>query len=112
MHASFSLAGQPFMAMDSNREHPFTFSPAISLFVECETQSEIDWLWERLSDGGKTNQCGWLDDRFGVSWQIVPAILGHYVSDSAPDKANRAMEAMLAMTKLDIADLQRAYDGN
>lgn len=109
-HATFSLHGQVFMAIDSNREHPFTFTPAISLFISCETQEQIDALWSKLSDGGATSQCGWLTDKFGVSWQVVPSILGELLQDSDPTKANRVMQAMLQMSKFDIAELKRAYE--
>jgi predicted 3-demethylubiquinone-9 3-methyltransferase (glyoxalase superfamily) len=109
-HATFSLSGQEFMAIDSNREHPFTFTPAISLFITCDTQQEVDALWDRLSEGGATSQCGWLTDRFGVSWQVVPFVLGELLQDKDPVKSNRVMQAMLQMTKLDIATLERAYE--
>ena len=89
----------------------FTFSEAISLFVNCETQHEIDELWEKLSEGGETSRCGWLKDKFGVSWQIVPTALGEMLSDPDDEKSERAMDAMLGMTKLDIAGLRRAFDG-
>ena len=89
----------------------YEFTPAISMFVSCETQAEVDYFWERLGVGGATNQCGWLTDRYGLSWQIVPSILHELLQ--APDraKAQRAMNAMLKMTKLDIQGLQRAFDG-
>jgi len=109
MHARFSLAGQEFMAMDSNREHAFSFSPAISFFVDCKTQEEVDELWEKLSKGGKKGQCGWLEDRYGVSWQIVPSILGKLLGDKNPARSQRVMQAMLKMNKLDINGLQQAY---
>ena len=108
MSATFELDGQVFMAL--NGGPMFTFSPAISFFVNCETQAEVDDLWDKLSEGGEKQQCGWLRDKFGVSWQIVPAILGELLNDADAGKANRVMEAMLQMTKLDIADLKRAYD--
>ena len=109
MHARFSLAGQEFMAMDSSREHAFTFTPAVSFFVNCTTQEEVDELWEKLSQGGKKGQCGWLEDRYGVSWQIVPTVLGELLGDPDPVRSKRVMEAMLKMTKLDIEGLQQAY---
>lgn len=84
---------------------------AFSLFVSCETQVEVDYYWERLLEGGRPDRCGWLKDRFGVSWQIVPDGLGGLIGGSDPDGAQRAMQAMLGMVKLDIAELQRAYDG-
>ncbi|HEX9061150.1 MAG TPA: VOC family protein [Clostridia bacterium] len=109
-HASFLLDGQAFMAIESSMEHQFTFTEAISLFVSCETQDEIDILWEKLSHGGEKVQCGWLKDRFGVSWQIVPDVLGEMLSDPDPEKSQRVMQAMLQMKKIDIAGLRRAYE--
>ena len=108
MHARFTLAGQPFMAMDGGLEHGFTFTPAISFFVNCHTQEEVDYFWEKLADGGETSQCGWLSDRFGVSWQIVPTILGELMSDPDTEKVYRVTQAMLKMTKLEIGVLQKA----
>jgi len=110
MHARFSLGGQEFMAMDSNREHQFTFTPAISFFVNCKTQAEVDELWEKLSSGGTKEKCGWLQDGYGVSWQIVPTVLGELLGDPDPVRARRVMEAMLKMKKLDIKGLQQAYE--
>jgi predicted 3-demethylubiquinone-9 3-methyltransferase (glyoxalase superfamily) len=110
-HAAFSLAGQEFMAMDSAREHPFTFTEAISFFVRCETQPEIDYFWEKLSVGGDKNRCGWLKDKFGVSWQIVPSILGEILNNEDDEKSDRVMQAMLQMDKLDIKKLKEAYAG-
>ena len=107
--ATFELEGQEFIAF--NGGPMFTFTPAISLFVRCETQAEIDTYWERLSEGGEKSRCGWLQDKFGVSWQIIPTILGDLLGDDDDAKADRAMEAMLGMTKLDIAALQRAHAG-
>ncbi|WP_242344145.1 VOC family protein [Anaeromyxobacter terrae] len=107
MTATFELAGQEFIAL--NGEPLFKFTPAISFVVNCETQAEVDELWEKLSAGGATNQCGWLNDRFGVSWQIVPTALGRLMSDPNPAKRSSVMKAMLQMTKLDIAGLERAY---
>ena len=89
----------------------FQFSPAISFFVKCTTQDEVDHYWEKLSAGGQTQQCGWLQDKFGVSWQIVPTILGELLGDKDPAKAARVMQAMLGMKKLDIAGLERAAAG-
>ncbi len=106
------LAGQEFMALDGGRAHPFTFSPALSLYVSCDTQAEVDRLWDRLTLGGKQIQCGWLEDRFGVTWQIVPAILEKLLQDPDAEKANRVMLAMLKMVKLDIAALQQAYEAS
>ncbi|MGA2548301.1 MAG: VOC family protein [Rectinemataceae bacterium] len=109
-HGRFSLDGLEFMAMDGNGNNPSAFTPAVSLFVNCETQEEIDGLWERLSEGGKKGQCGWLEDRFGLSWQVVPSALPALMSGDDPARALRVTQAMLAMTKLDIAALKRAYD--
>jgi predicted 3-demethylubiquinone-9 3-methyltransferase (glyoxalase superfamily) len=109
MSAVFQLEGQQFYALNGGPQ--YQFSPAISLFVDCETQQEVDELWGRLSAGGKTNRCGWLDDKFGLSWQIIPSVLGKYLQDKDPAKANRVMKAMMQMDKIDIARLQRAYDG-
>lgn len=89
----------------------FAFTEAMSLFVNCETQDEVDELWEKLSDGGETSRCGWLKDKFGVSWQIVPTALGEMLNDPDDEKSERAMDAMLGMTKLDIAGLRKAFDG-
>jgi predicted 3-demethylubiquinone-9 3-methyltransferase (glyoxalase superfamily) len=110
-HARFSLAGRQFMAMDSFVEHEFGFTPAVSFFISCDTQDEIDRLWEGLSEGGSKGQCGWLEDRFGVSWQVVPAEMGRLMSDSDPARVQRVAEAMFTMTKLDIAALERAAKG-
>jgi predicted 3-demethylubiquinone-9 3-methyltransferase (glyoxalase superfamily) len=109
-HASFQLAGEYFAAMDSAHEHNFTFTEAISLMVNCDTQEEIDKYWQALSYVPESEQCGWLKDKFGVSWQIVPRVLNELLADSDPVKAKAAMKAMLAMHKLDIAELQRAHD--
>jgi predicted 3-demethylubiquinone-9 3-methyltransferase (glyoxalase superfamily) len=108
MSAVFQLEGQQFHALNGGPQ--FKFSPAISLFVDCETQQEVDELWERLSAGGKTNRCGWLDDKFGLTWQIIPKILVKLLRDKDAGKASAVMQAMLKMGKLDIAGLQRAYD--
>jgi predicted 3-demethylubiquinone-9 3-methyltransferase (glyoxalase superfamily) len=107
MSGKFLLNGQEFFAL--NGGPMFKFSPAISFFVKCETQKEIDHFWKKLSAGGETLQCGWLRDKFGVSWQIVPPILGDMLSDKDPKKSQRVMEAMLKMTKLDIKKLKKAY---
>jgi predicted 3-demethylubiquinone-9 3-methyltransferase (glyoxalase superfamily) len=108
MHASFVLDGQEYMAIDGGPH--FTFSDGISLFVNCETQAEVDELWEKLSEGGEKGQCGWLKDKYGLSWQIVPTILGELIGDKDPRKAQNVVQAMLQMTKLDIQALQRAYE--
>lgn len=109
MTASFELAGQEFMALNGGPS--FTFSQGISLFVDCETQDEVDDLWEKLSDGGEEQMCGWVKDRFGVSWQIIPRALGKYLGDDDPERAGRVMEAMLQMRKIDVEALERAYRG-
>jgi predicted 3-demethylubiquinone-9 3-methyltransferase (glyoxalase superfamily) len=109
MTVNFQLDGQEFTAL--NGGPMFSFTPAISFFVHCQTQAEVDDLWEKLSAGGKKSQCGWLEDQFGVSWQIVPDVLGELMQDPDPVKANRVMQAMLKMTKLDIDALKRAYAG-
>ena len=109
-HASFLLEGQEFMAMDGGRQHQFGFTEAISFFVNCDTQQEVDELWAKLTAGGEESQCAWLKDRYGVSWQIVPTVLGKMLADPDPQKARRVMEAMLKMRKIDIAKLRDAYD--
>jgi predicted 3-demethylubiquinone-9 3-methyltransferase (glyoxalase superfamily) len=109
MTASFELDGQPFLAL--NGGPTFKFEEGISLLVHCETQEEVDFYWSQLSDGGQEGRCGWLKDRFGVSWQIVPSILGRIMGGKDPERSKRAMDAMLQMRKLDIDALQRAYDG-
>lgn len=107
MSANFQLAGQEFIAYDGGPH--FTFADGISLFVSCETQAEIDELWEKLSAGGEKGQCGWLKDKFGMSWQIVPPILGELLGDSDAEKAGRVLQAMLKMSKIDIETLKQAY---
>lgn len=108
MAATFELEGQTFMAL--NGGPMYSFSPAISFFVSCETQEEVDELWAKLSAGGQTQQCGWLQDKYGVSWQIVPTVLGKMLQDRDPEKAKRVMQAMLKMIKLDIRLLKEAYE--
>lgn len=108
MSASFQLEGQSFLAL--NGGPMFKFSPAISFFVRCETQREIDHFWKKLSAGGEKQKCGWLKDKFGVSWQVVPPILGEMLGDEDETKSNRVMQAMLKMRKLDIKKLKQAYD--
>jgi predicted 3-demethylubiquinone-9 3-methyltransferase (glyoxalase superfamily) len=105
---AFELEGQKFIAL--NAEPLFKFNEAISFFVSCETQEEVDELWEKLSAGGETSRCGWLKDRFGLSWQIIPTALMKLMSDPDPKKSNAVMQAMLGMNKIVIRDLQKAYE--
>ena len=107
MTVGFQLEGQEFIAL--NGGPVFSFTPAVSFVVNCRTQAEVDRFWEKLSEGGEKGQCGWLKDRYGVSWQIVPTVLGKMVSDSDPARSNRVMQAILKMTKIDIAALKEAY---
>jgi len=109
MEIEFDLGGRRFLAINGGPH--FTFSAAVSFVVDCETQEELDAYWEKLSDGGSEDRCGWLQDRFGVSWQIVPRALPELLRSPDPDKAARVMNAMLQMVKIDIAALQRAHDG-
>ena len=109
MTAMFELCGQKFMALNGGPE--FTFTPAISFFVSCETQEEVDELWEKLTEGGEEVECGWLRDKYGLSWQIVPSCLLEMLGDPDPAAAQRVMSAMLQMKKLDIEGLRRARDG-
>jgi predicted 3-demethylubiquinone-9 3-methyltransferase (glyoxalase superfamily) len=111
-YAMFSLNGQQFIAMESNGEHPFTFTPAISFLVNCQTQQEVDQRWETFSEGGEQEDCGWLRDKYGVSWQIVPTMLGELLGDPDPGKSQRVMQAMLQMKKIDIKTLKHAYEQN
>src|SRR5260370_42515308 len=108
MSATFQLEGQEFIALNGGPQ--FTFSPAISFFVKCETQEEVDELWDRLLEGGRPQQCGGLTDRYGRGWQVVPTVLGEMLQDKDPEKASRDMPAMLKMVKLDIAHLKDAYE--
>jgi predicted 3-demethylubiquinone-9 3-methyltransferase (glyoxalase superfamily) len=108
MVATFEIEGQGFMALNGGPE--FTFSPAISFLVNCDTQEEVDEYWEKLSDGGEKQRCGWLKDKFGVSWQIVPYVLGEMMQDKDPEKSRKVMETMLKMDKIDIKKLKQAYD--
>jgi predicted 3-demethylubiquinone-9 3-methyltransferase (glyoxalase superfamily) len=108
MTATFELAGQEFVALNGGPS--FGFSQGISLLVDCETQEEVDEYWEKLSEGGEKGPCGWLTDKFGVSWQIVPRALGELLSDEDPAKAQRVMNAMLQMSKIEIAGLREAYE--
>jgi predicted 3-demethylubiquinone-9 3-methyltransferase (glyoxalase superfamily) len=107
--AVFELNGREFMAMDGGPD--FTFAQGTSLMVSCETQEEIDAVWSKLSAGGEEQPCGWVKDKFGVSWQVVPTVLGEYMTGSDPAASQRVMEAFLKMSKFDIATLKRAYEG-
>jgi predicted 3-demethylubiquinone-9 3-methyltransferase (glyoxalase superfamily) len=108
MGGTFQLDGQEFFALNGGPQ--YTFTPAISLFVNCETQQEVDELWEKLSAGGEGGRCGWLKDRFGLSWQIIPSVLGKMMQDHRAGNSKKAVEAMLKMNKLDIRTLQQAYE--
>lgn len=109
MTASFLLEGQEFVALNGGPQ--FTFTPAVSFVVNCYNQDEIDTLWERLSEGGQQQKCGWLQDKYGVSWQIVPSIMGELMGSGDSQKSHRVMMALLQMDKLDIKTLQDAYNG-
>lgn len=108
MTVAFELDGEEFVAL--NGGPVFAFSPAISFVVNCETQKELDVLWEKLSDGGEAQECGWLKDKYGVTWQIVPAVLGELMADPDPAKTDRVMHALIQMKKLDIDGLKKAYE--
>ena len=105
---SFVLEGQEYIALNGGPS--FSFAEGISLFVNCETQVEVDELWEKLSEGGEPGRCGWLKDKFGVSWQIIPSVLSRLLQDEDARKAGNVMQAMLQMSKIDIAELRRAYE--
>jgi len=107
LHASFELDGREFTAMDGGPS--FSFAEGISLVATCDTQSELDGVWKRLSEGGEEGPCGWLKDRFGVSWQVVPRVLGEMMTDSKSGNTGKVMEALLKMGKIDIATLKQAY---
>jgi len=107
MVATFQLEGQEFIALNGGPH--FKFTEAISLVVNCDTQEEVDGFWEKLSEGGSRGQCGWLKDKYGLSWQIVPTALGELMSDPDPEKSKRVMQSMLQMKKLDIKGLRQAY---
>ncbi len=109
LHAHFTLDGRPFMAMDGGPH--FRFEQGFSLFVSCQTQEEIDRLWGKLSEGGEQQMCGWVTDQYGISWQIVPSMMGELMDGSDPARMKRVWEAMLKMRKLDIKGLQQAYAG-
>ena len=102
----FELEGQEFLVLNGGPQ--FTFTPAVSFFVNCESQEEVDEMWEKLSDGGKKERCGWLKDKYGLSWQIIPTALGELLQDKNPEKSKRAMQAMLQMDKIDINRLKEA----
>ncbi len=110
-YSLFKLAGESFSAMESTLSHEFTFNEAVSLYVECEDQEEVDRLWEKLSAVPESEQCGWVKDKYGVSWQIIPKQLGELLSDPDKEKAGRVINAMLQMKKISVADLQKAYNG-
>jgi len=107
MTAKFELDGQEFVALNGGPQ--FTFTEAISFVVNCETQQEVDELWEKLSEGGEKSRCGWLKDKYGLSWQVVPTVLVEMLQDKDAKKSNRVMQAMLQMDKIDIETLRRAY---
>jgi predicted 3-demethylubiquinone-9 3-methyltransferase (glyoxalase superfamily) len=110
MIVSFQLAGQRFTALNGGPQ--FTFSLATSFVVDCATQKEIDWFWEKLSAGGEKSQCGWLKDKYGLSWQVVPAVVPKFMSDPDPMKSQRVMNAVLKMGKIEIEALKKAYRGS
>ena len=110
MTVEFRLDGQDFVGLNGGPH--FKFTEAVSFVVNCETQEEVDEYWSKLSAGGAESQCGWLKDKYGLSWQITPTVLAEMMQDTDPEKANRAMRAMLKMKKLDIARLKRAYEGS
>ncbi len=110
MTATFELNGQQFMVLNGG-DQGFAFNESVSFFVDCETQEEVDRLWDQLTEGGEPGPCGWLKDRYGLSWQIVPQALGKMLGDPDPARASRVMQAMLKMGKIEIAGLQRAYEG-
>ena len=109
MTATFELDGQHFIALNAGPH--FKFTEAISFVIDCQDQEEVDYYWNKLTEGGQESQCGWLKDKFGLSWQVVPTMLSKLFNTPDKDKANRAMKAMMQMKKLDIASLQKAYDG-
>jgi predicted 3-demethylubiquinone-9 3-methyltransferase (glyoxalase superfamily) len=111
MSVSFELDGQEFIGLNAGPQ--FKFNEAISFFVDCKTQKEVDELWEKLTvDGGEESMCGWLKDKYGLSWQIIPSVLGEMLGDPDPARSQRVMQAMLQMRKIDIAGLRQAYEGS
>ena len=108
MVVKFQLDGQEFLALNGGPQ--FTFSPAVSLVANCETQAEVDEMWEKLSAGGKKQNCGWLTDKYGLSWQVVPTLVGELMQDKDTEKTKRVMQAIMGMNKLEIAGLKRAYE--
>ena len=108
MVATFRLDGQEFMALNGGPQ--FKFTEAVSFQIDCRSQEEVDYYWDRLSEGGEPGPCGWLKDKFGLSWQVVPSVLNELLQDEDAEKANRVMQAMLQMTKIDIAKLEQAYE--
>jgi predicted 3-demethylubiquinone-9 3-methyltransferase (glyoxalase superfamily) len=108
MSVTFQLEGQEFYALNGGPH--FKFTPAISLFVNCETQEEVDRLWDKLSAGGRKDRCGWLQDKYGLSWQIIPTALGKLMGDPDPEKSSRVMKAMLQMDKIDMNKLKEVYE--
>jgi predicted 3-demethylubiquinone-9 3-methyltransferase (glyoxalase superfamily) len=110
MTCEFELDGQEFVGLNGGPH--FKFTEAVSFTVRCETQEEVDYYWDKLSEGGQTSRCGWLKDKFGLWWQVEPSMLADLMADKDPEKAKRVMQAMLKMDKIDIEPLKRAYDGN
>ena len=110
MTVDFTIAGQRFIALNGGKQPGFNFTSAVSFVMNCDTQDEIDRLWDRLSEGGAQQQCGWVVDRFGVTWQVVPRALDQMLNDSDPERANRVMQAMLPMSKLEVKPLEDAYN--
>lgn len=109
MVATFRLAGREFLAL--NGGPLFSFTEAVSFMIDCKDQAEVDFYWDKLTEGGEESQCGWLKDRYGLSWQVIPTVLVELIGGPDPVRANRAFQAMLQMQKIDIAKLQAAYDG-
>jgi predicted 3-demethylubiquinone-9 3-methyltransferase (glyoxalase superfamily) len=109
MVASFEIEGLTFTALNGGPH--FKFTPAVSFVIDCKSQDEVDYFWERLGEGGRTDQCGWLQDKFGLSWQVIPTVLVELLGDPDPAKAQRVMAAMMQMTKIDIAKLREAHAG-